>query len=75
MLEAQPQRFVLLGITTDSYDAMIWVTSQFFGPSNNVWLKRKKRAAIPAAFDLLVAKLRKTSLLPNIKDDAINVMG
>jgi hypothetical protein len=26
-LEAQPQRFVLLGITADSYDAMIWVTS------------------------------------------------
>jgi hypothetical protein len=28
-LEAQPQRFVLLGITGDSYDAVIWVTSQF----------------------------------------------
>jgi hypothetical protein len=25
-LEAQPQRFVLLGITNDSYDAVIWVT-------------------------------------------------
>jgi hypothetical protein len=25
-LEAQPQRFVLLGITADSYDAVIWVT-------------------------------------------------
>jgi hypothetical protein len=33
--EAQPQRFVLLGITADSYDAVIWVTSQFFGPLNN----------------------------------------
>jgi hypothetical protein len=31
-LEAQPQRFVLLGITNDSYDAVIWVTSQFSGP-------------------------------------------
>jgi hypothetical protein len=34
-LEAQPQRFVLLGITTDFYDAVIWVTSQFSGPLNN----------------------------------------
>jgi hypothetical protein len=24
-LEAQPQRFVLLGINADSYDAVIWV--------------------------------------------------
>jgi hypothetical protein len=31
-LEAQPQRFVLLGITVDSYDAVIWVTSQFLEP-------------------------------------------
>jgi hypothetical protein len=28
-LEAQPQRFLLLGITADSYDSAIWVTSQF----------------------------------------------
>jgi ADP-ribose pyrophosphatase YjhB (NUDIX family) len=28
-LEAQPQRFLLLGITVDSYDSVIWVTSQF----------------------------------------------
>jgi hypothetical protein len=28
-LEAQPQRFFLLGITADSYDSVIWVTSQF----------------------------------------------
>jgi hypothetical protein len=28
-LEAQPQRFLLLGITDDSYDSVIWVTSQF----------------------------------------------
>jgi hypothetical protein len=28
-LEAQPQRFLLLGITADSYDSVIWVTSQF----------------------------------------------
>jgi hypothetical protein len=28
-LEAQPQRFLMLGITPDSYDSVIWVTSQF----------------------------------------------
>jgi hypothetical protein len=28
-LEAQPQRFLMLGITADSYDSVIWVTSQF----------------------------------------------
>jgi ADP-ribose pyrophosphatase YjhB (NUDIX family) len=28
-LEAQPQRFLLLGITADSYDSVIWVTSHF----------------------------------------------
>jgi hypothetical protein len=28
-LEAQPQRFLLLGITADSFDSVIWVTSQF----------------------------------------------
>jgi hypothetical protein len=28
-LEAQPQRFVLLGITANSYDVVIWVTLQF----------------------------------------------
>jgi 8-oxo-dGTP pyrophosphatase MutT (NUDIX family) len=29
LLEAQPQRFLLLGITADSNDSVIWVTSQF----------------------------------------------
>jgi hypothetical protein len=28
-LEAQPQRFLLLGTTADSYDSVIWVTLQF----------------------------------------------
>jgi hypothetical protein len=40
-LEAQPQRLVLLGITSDSYDAVIWVTSQFSGPLISWWLNRK----------------------------------
>jgi hypothetical protein len=29
-LEAQPQRFAILGITDDSYDAVVWVTSHNF---------------------------------------------
>jgi hypothetical protein len=73
-LEAQPQRFPLLGITADSYESVIWVTSQFFGPRNGLWLNRKVRASIPTTFDLLVAELRKTSMLPNIQDDAINAL-
>jgi hypothetical protein len=40
-LEAQPQRFVMLGINVDSYDAMIWVISQFSRPLNIRWLNRK----------------------------------
>jgi hypothetical protein len=40
-LEAQPQRFAMLGITADSYDAVVWVTAQFSGPSNSQWLNRK----------------------------------
>jgi 8-oxo-dGTP pyrophosphatase MutT (NUDIX family) len=54
-LEAQPQRFLLLGITADSYDSVIWVTSHFFGHQNGWWLNRKVRASIPSTFDLLVA--------------------
>jgi hypothetical protein len=68
------QRFVLLGIIADSYDAMIWVTSQFSGPLNIWWLNRKHQAAIPTTFDMLVAELRKTFMLPNIQDDAIDAM-
>jgi hypothetical protein len=73
-LEAQPQRFLLLGITADSYDWVIWVTSQFSGHLNGWWLNRKDQAAIPSTFDLLVAELRKTTFLPNIQDDAINAL-
>jgi hypothetical protein len=70
-LEAQPQRFVLLGITVDSYDAVIWVTSQLSEPLNSWWLNRKHHTAIPTTSDMLVEVLRKISMLPNIQDDAI----
>jgi hypothetical protein len=73
-LEAQPHRFLLLGITADSYDSVIWVTSQFSGHLNGWWLNRKVQAAFPSTFDPLVAELRKTTFLPNIQDDAINAM-
>jgi hypothetical protein len=53
-LEAQPQRLLLLGITADSYDSVIWVTSQFSGHLNGWWLNRKNQAAIPSTCDLLV---------------------
>jgi hypothetical protein len=61
-LEVQPQRFVLLGITFDSYDAEIWVTSQLFRTLNKWWLNRKQHVAMSATFDLLVEELRKTSI-------------
>jgi hypothetical protein len=73
-LEAQPQRFLLLSITADSYDSEIWVTSQFSGHLNGWWLNRKNQAAIPSTFDLLVDELRKTTFHPNIQDDAINAL-
>jgi hypothetical protein len=72
-LEAQPQRFLMLGITADSYDSVIWVTSQFSGHLNGWWLNRKTQAAIPSKYDKLV-ELRKTTFLPNIQDDAINAL-
>jgi hypothetical protein len=40
-LEAQLHRFLLLGITADSYDSVIWVTSQFSGHLNGWWLNWK----------------------------------
>jgi hypothetical protein len=40
-LEAQPKRFAMLGITFDSYDAVVWVNAKFSGPLNNMWLNRK----------------------------------
>jgi hypothetical protein len=46
-LEAQPQRFLLLGITDDSYDSVIGVTSQFSGHLNGWWLNRKDQVTIP----------------------------
>jgi hypothetical protein len=34
-LEMQPHRFVMLGINADSFNAVVWVMSQFVGPLNS----------------------------------------
>jgi hypothetical protein len=73
-LEAQPQRFLMLGISPDTYDSVIWVTSQFVGHLNGWWLNRKNQPPIPSTYDELVTELRKSMFLPNIKDDAINAL-
>jgi hypothetical protein len=49
-LEAQPLRFLLLGITADLYDSVIWVTSHFSGHLNGWWLNRKKSSCHPVYF-------------------------
>jgi hypothetical protein len=51
-LEAQPQRFAMLGINTDSYNVVVWVTSQFSGPLNIWWLNRKQQSTILDSFTL-----------------------
>jgi hypothetical protein len=64
----------MLGITPDSYDLAIWVTSQFSGHLNGWWLNRKTQDAIPSTYNELVTELRKITFLPNIQDDAINAL-
>jgi hypothetical protein len=42
---------------------------------NNWWLiNRKQQTTIPDSFDTLTEEIRKTSMLPNIRDDAINAV-
>jgi hypothetical protein len=71
-LEAQPQRFAVLGINADTYNVIVWVTSQFLGPLNGWWLNCMQHVAIRYSFDTLVEEIRKTSFLPNICDGATN---
>jgi hypothetical protein len=66
LLEAQPQRFAMLGINADSYNVIVWVTYQLFGPLNTWWLNRTQQTTIPDSFDTSVEEIRKTSMLPNI---------
>jgi hypothetical protein len=48
--------------------------SQFSGSLNIWWLNRKFWASIPKTVDSLVTKIRKISLLPNIRDGAFTNM-
>jgi hypothetical protein len=71
LLEAQPQRFAVLRINADSHNG--WDTYQFYGSLNMWWLNRKPHA-IPNSFDFVVVEIRKTSMLPNIRGNAINAL-
>jgi cytochrome P450 len=62
------------GTNLDSYGVVVWVTSQFSGALNSWWLNRKQQAAISDTFDPLITQIRTTSLLPNIRDDAITTL-
>jgi hypothetical protein len=65
----QPQRFVMLGINADSYNA-----ATVFWAFEHLWLNHKQHASILDTFHSLVRKIRKTSMLPNIRDDTINAL-
>jgi hypothetical protein len=64
----------MLEINDDSYNVVVWVASMLFGPLNNWWLNRKQQSTIPDSFNTLVEEIRKTSMLPNIRDDAIDAV-
>jgi hypothetical protein len=64
----------MLGNNADSYNVVVWVASEFSRPLNSWWLNRKQQAAIPNFFDSQMDEICKTSMLPNIRDDAINAM-
>jgi hypothetical protein len=64
----------MLGVNADSYNTVVWVMSQFLGPPKSWWLHRKEHATIQDSFDSLLVEIRKTSMLPNIWDDAINAL-
>jgi hypothetical protein len=73
-LEAQPQRFAMLGVNADSYNVVVWVMSQFFGTPKSWWLHRKERATILYSFDSVLVESCKTSMLPNILDEATHAL-
>jgi hypothetical protein len=72
-LEAQPQRFAMLGINADSYTVVMRVASHLYGLLNNWWLNRKQRASI-SFFRLSRGRISQDSMLPNILDYAINAI-
>jgi hypothetical protein len=60
----------MLGIKLDSHNVIVWVTSQFSYALISRWLNRKRQATISDTFDSLIIGIRKTSLLPDIRDDS-----
>jgi hypothetical protein len=50
MLDMQHHRFLMLGINPDTYNVVVWVTSQISGALSTWWLNRKTHAAIPYTF-------------------------
>jgi hypothetical protein len=65
----------MLGINPKLYNVVVWVTSQFSCAQNCWWFNRNHHAlAILDTLDSLVAEIRNTSLLPNIRDDAITAL-
>jgi hypothetical protein len=64
----------MLGMNDGSYNVVVWVTSPVSGPFITLWLNCEHHASISESFDSLVAEIGKTSLLPNIRDDAINAL-
>jgi hypothetical protein len=57
---------------TDSYNAIVMIKFYLSCTLKSLWLTRKHHASIPDTFDSLVTGTRKTSLPPNIRDDAAN---
>jgi hypothetical protein len=71
-MEFQPQSFLMLGPYPDISSAVIWVTSQFGGPTIKWWLNANIRGQVPRTFTKLVESLKKTTLMSDIRDNAIN---
>jgi hypothetical protein len=71
-LNSQRQCFAM--INANSYNVVVWVTSQYSRPLITLWRNRKQQAAILDSFNPMLAQILKTSLLPNIRDDAINAL-
>jgi hypothetical protein len=77
-LDMPQQRFVMLGIDLDSLIQCRVLSGilamKLSRPLNNWWLNRRLHGNIRNSFESLVTSIRKKSMLPNIRDDAINSM-
>jgi hypothetical protein len=72
LLDMQPQRLVMLDINLDSYNDVVWITSKFSRPLKNKFrLCRKLDVRFQSLLTLWLKEICKTSMRPNIRDDAI----